>query len=351
MQIFNDVISPIRFYELTHLDFETFCILTNWLKDCPDKRKPESRLYKWEQSRRKTSTPFDCAVLCGVLYLTGSGTLRVKSFMLHMSTSSYDSLAQYVVEELVARSHEVIFFPSKENQVFMYSSIVKRPFEGALFALDGTLINLLYKGKDNTYYSRKGGPQINVQIMCDYKKHFVYVDSNYSGRTFDNTAFTNSPAWDLIHNKGILREGGFVIADEGYALNGKILRPYQKDERDPERVLFREIFKSARLHVENAIGMFKRRCPWLYNGMHAASPEKMTSTVFAAAVLHQFALFCEEHLNHIPKDYLNQPFEIPTEFLGKSGYELRKAVTKFLKKSYPLMFRSIVNGEYNPKYV
>ena len=78
---------------------------------------------------------------------------------------------------------------------------------------------------------------------------------------------------------------------------------------------------------------------------------KMTTSVFAAAVLHQFALFCEEHLNHIPKDYLNQPFEIPTELLGKSGYELRKAVTIFLKKSYPLMYRSIVNGEYNPKYV
>jgi len=343
--------NPMRFRDLTHIDFETFCILTNWLKEFPEDRKYTSRLYKWEQNRRKSSIPFECAVLCGVLYLTSTGTLRAKSFTVSMSTSSYDAISQYVIEELVSRSHEVICFPPKEKQVFMYSSIVKSPFPGALFALDGTLINLLYKGKDNSNYTRKGAAQLNVQIICDWRKNIVYVDSNYSGRTFDNTAFVNSPAWDLIHNQGVLREGGFIIADEGYALNGKVLRPYRKNTEIPERKLYREIFKSARLPVENAIGMFKRRCPWLSEGMHASTPLKMTTSILAAAVLHQFAKFCEQRLDEVPNDYLDQEFNIPVEFIGKSGSQLRLEVTKYLKSHFSDLYIDILTGQYVTHYV
>ena len=173
LQVFGNEMDPQLFRQLTHIDFETFCILTNWLMEFPEERKSVSRLYKWNQNRRITSTPFSCAVLCGVLYLTSSGTLRVKAFELHIPKSTYDNLAYYVVEELAARSHEVICFPPKDQQVFMLSNVIRSPFTGALFALDGTLINLLYKGKDNSNFTRKGAAQLNVQIMCDWREHCI----------------------------------------------------------------------------------------------------------------------------------------------------------------------------------
>ena len=346
IQVFGNGMDPIWFRQLTHIDFETFCLLTNWLLKFSEERKLSSRLYKWYKNRRITSTPFDCAVLCGVLYLTSSGTLRVKAFGLNIPKSTYDNLACYVVEELAARSHEVISIPPKEKQVFMLSNVIRSPFTGALFALDGTLVNLLYKGKDNSNFTRKGAAQLNVQILCDWRKNIVFLDSNYSGRSYDNIAFVDSPAWDLIHNKGVLREGGFIIADEGYALCGKVLRPYRKNTELPERKLYREIFKSARLTVENAIGLFKERCSWLNNGLHAATPAKMTITILAAGVLHQFALFCENTLNNVSNNYLNQSFDIPARFFNKTGYELRQEVTDYLVETNQELFNAIKNNTY-----
>ena len=71
----------------------------------------------------------------------------------------------------------------------MYSTVVNRPFPGALFAIDGTMVNLLFKGKDNTNFSRKGAAQVNVQILCDYRRNIVFIDSNYNGKAFDSIAF------------------------------------------------------------------------------------------------------------------------------------------------------------------
>ena len=330
---------------------ESFMSLTNWLKECPDYRKPVSRLYYWDQNRRGNSTPFSCAVLCGVLYLTGKNSIRPGSLELRIPSSSYYLLSQYVVEELVARSHEVITFPPKEEQVFMYMTVVNRPFPGAIFAIDGTMVNLLYKGKDNTNFSRKGAAQLNVQILCDYRRNIVFIDSNYNGKAFDSIAFSHSPAWNMIQNTGMLREGGFVLADEGYALDGRIMRPYDKRSQDPSHKLFRELHKSARLHIENAIGDFKRRCPWLEKGMHASTPLKMTSTILAAAVVHQYALFCEKRENGIPKDYLNQPFDIPPEFYNKRSYALRQEITNYFIRSYPQLYEAIINNTYIPSYI
>lgn len=333
------------------MDAESFISLTNWLSECPDYRKSSSRLYQWSQRRLRTSPPFSCAVLCGVLYLTGKSSIRPESLLLRMPASSYYLLAQYVVEELVARSHEVISFPHKEEQVFMYMNVVDRPFPGALFAIDGTMVNLLYKGKDNSNFSRKGAAQLNVQILCDYRRNIVFLDSNYNGKAFDSIAFSHSPGWNMIQNSGMLREGGFVLADEGYALDGRVIRPYDKRSTDPAHRLYRELHKSARLHIENAIADFKKRCPWLEKGMHAASPAKMTSTILAAAVVHQYALFCEKRANGIPPNYLNQPFDIPQEFYNKRDYALRQEITKYFVRSYPQLYQSFVDNTYPQGYI
>ena len=61
----------------------------------------------------------------------------------------------------------------------------------------------------------------------------------------------------MIQDTGMFREGGFVLADEGYALDGRIMRPYDKRSQDPSHKLFRELHKSARLHIEDDIGDFK----------------------------------------------------------------------------------------------
>ena len=97
--------------------------------------------------------------------------------------------------------------------------------------------------------------------------------------------------------------------------------------------------------------MFKRRCPWLSEGMHASTPLKMTTSILAAAVLHQFAKFCEQRLDEVPNDYLDQEFNIPVEFIGKSGSQLRLEVTKYLKSHFSDLYIDILTRQYVTHYV
>ena len=61
--------------------------------------------------------------------------------------------------------------------MFMYSSIVKSPFPGALFALDGTLINLLYKGKATVKVLRSADKWYGVTYAEDKPKVTAGIQS------------------------------------------------------------------------------------------------------------------------------------------------------------------------------
>ena len=190
--------------------------------------------------------------------------------------------------ELAMRVSEVIQFPPKD-QVCMRSNEMKQPMPGALFAMDGTLCRLPHRGKYNEFVSRKSQPQINVLVVCDWNKNLVYVEPGFTGRSQDNDMFNNS----VLHEKMKLpdfplKEGGYILVDEGFACNGRVIRPYSKKRDELDIQFFNKVFKSTRLIVENAIGAWKEKCPLLNIGMHDQDPEDLTVTILASAVLYQF---------------------------------------------------------------
>ena len=55
---------------------------------------------------------------------------------------------------------------------------------------------------------------MNVEVVWDWNKNVVQVDSKYTGKTQDNDMFTGSPlqAW-LDGEKSPVRRGGLILGD------------------------------------------------------------------------------------------------------------------------------------------
>ena len=337
--LINGNANPMLFKAVFKIDYEVFRLLVQWIRQKPPKPgMEETPLFRWLRKHRKDSVSLATAVACCVLYLFGRGSLNEKAALMGMHKSSYDKTAKKVIAELVSRSNEVIYFPPKAEQVFLQTRRVRKPFPGGLFAIDGTLCRCTEKGRRNDFFCRKGYACINVQVVCDWNKNLVHVDSNYTGRTQDNDMFMGSPlqAW-LDGENSPLRPGGFILGDEGYANCGSIMRPFTDRDRDSGHRLFNLMYKSARLIVENAIGGWKQKCPLLNIGLHAKHPEDLAVTVHASAVLYQFCKRAEEKLlNPSPPEYLNQVFITP-EFLLTEGdtMEKRRRLVEYFKRHYP----------------
>ena len=192
--LINENCNPMIFKKTFKIHYETFDLLVQYLNEKPSREGIEhSALYHWVESRREDSMTLRTAVACGVLYLFGSGSLDEKAATLGMHKSTFDVAANRVIAELVERSNEVIYFPPKDEQVFLESRNVRRPFPGGLFAIDGTLCRCAEKGRRNDFYCRKGYACINVQVVCDWNRNLVHIDPNYTGRTQDNDMFMASP--------------------------------------------------------------------------------------------------------------------------------------------------------------
>ena len=228
-------------------------------------------------------------------------------------------------------------------QVFMRCRNTGMPFPGALFALDGTHVRLAVKGRRNDFYGHKGYASLNVQVMCDWQMNLVNVESNFTGRTHDSDVYRMSSfATSLRQGNNLLKPGGFIIADEGYACDNHVMRPFNGRRAGAKEKLFNRFFKSARLVVENAIGAWKQMCPLLDMGMHRMNPEMLAVAVQASAVLYQFCKKAKERVMRVqPSAYLKQTFIIPDSFVGKSTELIRKELADMFARKYPKALRAI----------
>ncbi len=142
---------------------------------------------------------------------------------------------------------------------------------------------LTTKDKHNEYVGRKSLSQMIVLVVCNWNMNLVHIDSNFTGRTQDNSICMSFALHFAIDGENsLLRPGGFIIADEGFACREPILRPYAKRADDLEKILFNFVLKSTRLLAENAIGAWKQKCPLLNIGMHKMEPEESVKTILGS---------------------------------------------------------------------
>lgn len=332
-------LEPTAFRDIFHIEFSTFDLLCKFLLEDRNRDYPyESRLHEYVKNRKKSSAEESMVILCGVLYLVSDGSIRESAMILGQAKSTFQRYARLTVSELVRKASEVIKLPKKEDQRFLLARSIHKPMPGAVFALDGTQITLQFKGRVNSFYSRHKKAEINCQVLCDWNMNLVYVMPNYSGRTHDNDAWSQcSLAKELKEHPGeYIANGNYIVADEGYANQGIVIRPYSKKHMTREKYNYNIVHKGARLIVENAIGCWKKRIPSLKTGIHATDPEELVLNVNAAAVLHQFARFHEQtlHVDPVAVEYEHQTFHPVAVFANKTGTSLRSTITTYVNDFY-----------------
>ena len=330
---------PTLFKGVFHIEFSTFDLLCKFLLEDRDMEYSfSSRLHEYVKHRNKASAELSMVILCGVLYLVSECTIQECAMLLHLSRSTFHRYARLTVSELVRKSSEVIRLPKKENQRFLVSRSIRKPMTGAVFALDGTQITLSFKGRVNSFYSRHKKAEINCQVLCDWNMNPVYVMPNFSGRTHDSDAWSQcSLARELRDHPGeYIAEGNYIVADEGYANQGIVIRPFSKRGITNEQYNYNVVHKGARLIVENAIGAWKKRIPSLKTGIHASDPEELVLNVRAAAVLHQFARYHEQrlHVDPVAAEYEAQTFNTVEVFRNKYGVQLRQTLSTYFNSFY-----------------
>ena len=62
-------------------------------------------------------------------------------------------------------------------------------------------------------------------------KNLVCVEPGFTGRTQDNDMFNNSVLHEEMKLPDFpLKEGGYILVDEGFACNGRVIRPTRRSE-------------------------------------------------------------------------------------------------------------------------
>ncbi|XP_057249069.1 protein ALP1-like [Beta vulgaris subsp. vulgaris] len=168
-------------------------------------------------------------------------------------------------------------------------------FEGALGALDGTLIKITVRVEDRPRYrDRKGDITTNVLATCDPSLRFNYVLPGWEGSTSDPRILGDA----LQRPNGLkVPKNKYLLVDLGYSNAQGFLAPYKGScyhlnlWRGTTPTNYKELFNlrhsSARNTIERAFGLLKKRWAILRK---SSFYEKQTQVriLNACFVLHNF---------------------------------------------------------------
>lgn len=168
-------------------------------------------------------------------------------------------------------------------------------FEGALGALDGTLIKMTVRVEDRPRYrDRKGDITTNVLATCDPSLRFNYVLPGWEGSASDPRILGDA----LRRSNGLkVPKNKYLLVDLGYSNAQGFLAPYKGTRyhlnlwRGTTPTNYKELFNlrhsSARNTIERAFGLLKKRWAILRK---SSFYEKQTQVriINACFVLHNF---------------------------------------------------------------
>jgi hypothetical protein len=193
-------------------------------------------------------------------YLTHSGSLADSAKIFGMGRSSVWRYIEEVIQILITRiGPSVVKLPESLEEWERCS----QEFEGicnfpdACLAVDGSLIELERTLHYEGWYSRKGWPAINLQVVVDARKRFRDYCMR-PGSENDRGVYSRSRFGKNIHK--LLPNGKCILADAGYQLYAHCLTPYEiRDDMPSDERNYNYLHSRSRITVECALGLLKGR--------------------------------------------------------------------------------------------
>ncbi|XP_071111938.1 putative nuclease HARBI1 [Haliotis cracherodii] len=168
----------------------------------------------------------------------------------------------------------------------------KTGFPQVLGCIDGTHIDIKGQEDRGSYINRKGQSSIQVQAVCDNKMRFVDVSAGYPGSVHDARVFKESPLFEMLERKSIVKEG-HLLGDAAYPLKTYLLTPYRDNGHlNPSKKRFNFVHSSCRCVIERAFALLKgkfRKLIYLDMNLITSIPDFVLTT----CVLHNLILVHE----------------------------------------------------------
>ncbi|KAF0727134.1 hypothetical protein Ae201684P_019903 [Aphanomyces euteiches] len=170
-------------------------------------------------------------------------------------------------------------------------------FGRCLGALDGTHVPIIVpQTMESRFRNRKADITTNVLGVVDEMARFISVFAGAEGCASDGYVY-NHVNWEAN-----VPDGYFYLGDAGYRLSKKLLTPYRstryhlqewansEDDRPQNaRELFNYLHSKARIIVERAFGMLKRK--WqVFASPVEVNVNYAVTVIHAACALHNFCI-------------------------------------------------------------
>lgn len=164
-------------------------------------------------------------------------------------------------------------------------------------SIDGSIIIISAPHSDafipkEFWCKRKKSYSLNLMVICDHRKRFIFADSRWPGSTSDTGAVSRSSFLtnQFIRRDPILFPGPYMIlSDGGFHKRSCFIAPdYQARNRLEN--LFNTSISRARCVVENAFGLLKMKWRRLHQHSIAESTRLILQLVLCACVLHNVCI-------------------------------------------------------------
>ena len=313
---YMDSLSEFEFKQLYRLKKDTFLRLSLSL-NLPQKTKGHAY-----------SSNFDILML--LAYLANQSFMNIAGKLLNISKTSAHRAIHLVIDHLVALHDEKIKFPH-DTSTIKHKFLLKSSFPDFIGAIDCTHVKIQSPGRatGERFRNRKGYFSINVQAVCDTDLRFLDVVVQWPGRVHDSRIFANSRLKLRLETNQL---HGRLFGDAGYALTQYLITPYPVQNATAEQRRFNRVHSSARMAIEKAFGVLKRRFPALKTEIRLVDPVEICKLIHSAFILHNI---CLENADNIDEE-LNANFDEPDadnqiQNLNQAGQQVRDELCRLLQ--------------------
>ena len=139
---------------------------------------------------------------------------------------------------------------------------------------------------------RKKTYSLNLMVICDHRKRFIFADSRWPGSTSDTGAVSRS---NFLSNLFIRRDQVLfphpymILSDGGFHKRSCFIAP-DYDARNRLENLFNVSISGARCVVENAFGLLKMKWRRLHQHSIQESTRIIPEIVLCACILHNICI-------------------------------------------------------------
>lgn len=240
--------------------------------------------------------------LCLTLRILASGDSQVSmAYNYRISKASVSLIFKETCRAIWTAMHLEFIPPLTEERFLNISKDFWKMwnYPNCLGAIDGKHIQIVAPPNSGSlYFNYKKHFSTILMAVVDARYLFTFVDIGALGKCSDSTVFSESSFGKMIDNNslpipddayfpGTSMKSPFVfLADEGFPLSKRIMRPYPVKQMDRDKRIFNYRLSRGRRVVENVFGILSARWRILRRPIEAYTA--VDDIIKATVVLHNY---------------------------------------------------------------